>query len=158
MRSQPDCLLVIDMQATPETPSLGFDAAYDPNTVRNCRELIRNAIKHNIQIVFMEYKGCGHTHPDLVELVESYDKVAYVVKSEDDGGCYFHNRHDKEKWKFMKIQVCGVNISACVQATVETLIDIGYDVEVVRKACNGPSEYAHDEFDHYPSAPNLVLA
>ena len=137
---RPDCLLVIDMQE-------GFDSAKDPRTIKNCQQLIRQAIEDEIQIVLMEYENNGYILTQLTDLIKVYPKVTFLSKDEDDGGKIFDQCVSNKKWSFKNIQVCGVNIDACVKDTVRTLVYKHYNVQVVQKACNATRQKRNASFD-----------
>jgi hypothetical protein len=82
--------------------------------------------------MLLEYSGYGQTLPALTKFLNGYALTVTRLKRDDDGSIevmkFFR---DKEKHS---LHVCGVNISACVLATVEGLVGYGYHVKVLKKA------------------------
>lgn len=137
-----EALLIVDMQS-------GFSAAHNKRTIAACQKLILKAKKDKALIIVLEYNGHGHTLPQLVELIEDYPNRHFLVKTQDDGSFDVHNFLTAKGIRIMGINVCGVNSDACVQFTSETLAEMGYNVFVIKKACNtyhkrgkGWNEYA----------------
>jgi len=147
-----EALLVVDMQAMKGQYGIeGFKGAYNERTVQGCLILIQDAMLKGLPIVFLEYTHFCCTHHKLMEAVEDYHSVAFVKKSRDNGGNEFHEINTERGWNARHIKVCGVNIGACVAATVHGLdrMGKGYKMQVVRQACNNASteDPDHATFD-----------
>jgi len=127
----PYVLCIIDMQ---------------PQGFRNCNliivpvlQLVRQAIVDNAFIVIAHFKGCGETHPQIIQELQHYLNKANV----------WHNKNDKSKpiqtellcrQIFVReLRVCGVNTEYCVKDTVHGLAKKYHQVQikVVESACNG---------------------
>lgn len=137
-------LLVVDMQ-------IGFDESKSKRVIRECQKLIRQAIKDKNKIIVLEYEDYGKTIPEL-KILLNHHKVKYIVKKIDDGGDPVHSHIQKRNWKITEIQICGICLSACVKATSERLADMGYEVVVIKKACD--KEFYKELL---PQHKNLVL-
>lgn len=137
-------LIIIDMQYEFDTAEKVVDPVCDA---------VRQAKAEGRQIVVVEYKCWGHwpneqecacrTYTQITSLLEGYENLIFVTKEYDGGG-----REIKEAViDFPSIvDVCGVNIGACVRDTVEQLARLAPDSEFIllEKACNG--------WDNEPSA------
>lgn len=80
--------------------------------VRNTVRAIRKVREINGDVVCIEYRGCGPTHPKIMgELHKgSFD----LVIKERDGICLYHKLSKYEKAIF-----CGINLDCCVESTIE---------------------------------------
>lgn len=123
-------LIIIDMQR--EYSASGFIVP------AVCNQIVK-AKNRKEQIVLVEYRcfGCRRrkdcfyknefntstkceTHDAILELLREYPKLIRVQKNADDGS----DELVKAVSKFpTNVNVCGVNTSACVKATVEGLIE-----------------------------------
>lgn len=109
---------------------------------------IRQAIKDDADILFVEYQGCGDTVPNLTDLVKHLGstKVHKVVKSGDDGSEDIMEKINREDLKSDHLKVVGVNTDCCVYRTVSGL-KFRYPeskIEVVADACHsnwGPDSH-----------------
>jgi len=80
-------------------------------------------------------------HKDVLSAVAGYDKVVIVEKHSCCGGpevqaalwelCW-------QRWECFPnvLTACGVNTEACVAETVNWLAEVGFEVIVVKDACN----------------------
>jgi nicotinamidase-related amidase len=138
-------LLVIDMQ-------IGFKESKSKRVISECQKLIQQAIKNKDKIVILEYVDFGETRKEIKDALGNY-KVKYIIKNTDDGGDHVHSYLQKRNWQATEIKVCGICLSACVRVTSERLADMGYEVAVIKKACD--KEFYEEGL---PSHKNLVLA
>ena len=135
-----EALVIIDMQAY-------FKTALHKGTIRNCITQIRKAIKEEISILVLEYEDLddedriGDTLPKLKKHLDPYCETHYIKKHQDDGGHDIINYiEDEGIGLIQKFRVCGVNITACVASTVDTLInEWDAEIEIIKKACNDRS-------------------
>lgn len=130
-------LLIVDMQKY-------FNAACDPLTISNCQEEIKKAIKNRAAIIFLEYAGCGKTAPELLNLIQKYDRVYVKTKKDDDGSFEAMSIINNYRLAKSTIRVCGVNTDCCVLSTVVGLHALlpNAKIEVIEKACN--SDWQHE--------------
>lgn len=125
-----------------------------------CRE-VRWAKKHNLPIICLEYTDiCGtgaiiRTAVEIRNEIGKYHSVWYVRKNSDGGGNEVNDvvqglvpdwglasgsckLRRMVGWRMGKknttFRICGVNLEACVQDTTNELLDMGYNVDVVRGA------------------------
>lgn len=145
MKTPVKLLLIVDMQ-------IGFDESKNKRVIRECQRLIKQAIQNKDKIILLEYESYSETRKEIKDTLAKY-RVKYITKSIDDGGDYVHSHIQKRNWKVIEIKVCGVCLSACVKATSERLADMGYEVVVVKKACD--KEFYDNAL---PRHANLVLA
>ena len=138
-------LIIIDMQYE-------FDAAED--VVGPVCDAVRQAKNEGRQIVLVEYKCWNHfpnaetcgcrTYYEITSLLEGYTNLVVVTKANDGGG---REIIDAVSVFPSDVDVCGVNIGACVRETVEQLSRLVPDSEftLLEQACNGwdngPSAY-----------------
>lgn len=129
-------LIIVDMQAE-------FNAANGKKVIANCKREIRKAMKDNVGIIFLEYNGCGTTHPELMDLVDGYSKALFETKDEDDGSEEAEFSIRSHRCNKTYIKVCGVNTDCCVKYTVRGLTArfSRATIEVIGDAC--ASDYDH---------------
>jgi len=142
-------LLVIDMQNY-------FPASLKESTIQACRKLIRQFVKDKGIIIFVEYYPYGPTLHRLKKLIPEKYRPFYVVKKTINNGTRKIDGFIKRKgYKGKDVTACGVNSDCCVKETCYGLAKRGYNVTVVKKACNRNSSNA--TFPKYPKSANLVL-
>lgn len=125
-------LCIIDMQPY-------FSASQNPLTIEACQLEIIKAIKNGYYIFFVEWEGEGATDNRLTSLTESYSKVHFIFKNQDEGSSVIMRKVYDLGIVNSKFKVCGVNTDACVKTTVIGLAEYGRagrPVEVISKACN----------------------
>ena len=133
-----------------------FPAANNTKTIRECRRLIHKAKKDNNIIIVLEYEDYNTTLPQLTKLLINYPQAYYVTKSIDNGSKDVSNLIWKRGLKITDITVCGVNSDACVKETSASLAEMGYTINIVKKACNTDCTYfAKEIWKAYPTHPNL---
>lgn len=125
-----EVLIIIDMQ-----PS-HFSAAKHTSTILNCQKEIKSAIQNNSYIFFIEYELCGPTDLSLTDLTYSYENKYFITKYHDDGAPEIKNKIIELRIKNPLLKLCGVNTDACVKMTAYGLIDLGYSVNLIKKACH----------------------
>lgn len=149
-------LLVIDMQAY-------FSAARNKRVQEEVSKEIRQAIKDNMPIIFLEYIGCGSSVKQLTKNVahpNHYDKSYLIGKTTGGGSREVLTLIKAFRLPQKHIKVCGVNTSACVFETTVGLRQKlkGSKIELLVNACNDSSksghEYALQSFREYH---NIVL-
>lgn len=120
----PHTLIVIDMQP-------GFSPNH-PKLISNVSEEINLAKANNAGIIFLEYwrkmfngdidNTFKDTLPELLSLVDGYDKVERVKKFECSGEmaiCDFLNSHPE--YNRENFVICGIYVDQCVYQTVNDL-------------------------------------
>lgn len=107
-------LVIIDMQT-------GFVLSDNRTLVSNCRREIKNAIKNEWAIIFVEYKGLGRTIGELRSLTKKYPWVTTVVKNSDDGGIDILDTIFEKGYSNCRIRICGIYAELCVKSTVISL-------------------------------------
>lgn len=129
-------LCIVDMQP--------YFNACDFNTISRVVDLVQRAIQREMNIVVLEYHGCGSTSERISYLLRSYPKVATISKSKNDGSVEFIEICDFYGFSMKKIFVCGVFTEYCVAETVRGLRHrLPHSrIAVVLKATNGSSSYA----------------
>ena len=132
----PYVLCIIDMQPVGFTNSNLI--------IDNVLDLVREAMVNKAFIVIAQYKGCGETHINIINEIQTYPYKEYI----------WHNKNDKSKpiQEALKnifvrqMKVCGVNTEYCVIETVHGLTKkFHIPIKVIEKACNGTDriiEYA----------------
>lgn len=142
--SIPYCLVVIDMQEA-------FDAANDPQTIHNVKQLINKAKDDLADIIILEYypKWHGHTHKEILELIDGYEFGRTLVKSEDDGSEAILDSGYTNTFFLL----CGVNTAACVARTACGMSELfpQSQIDIDFGACNQPAEWEHQ----YPDEADL---
>lgn len=130
-------LVVVDMQNE-------FAASCKLEVVTGVAAEITKAQQQHLPIVLVEYEGCGPTHKCLLQLLKGYPYKARVHKKDDDGSTEIIRTLRRRGFNEECLRVCGVNVDACVWATVEGLLcKLKYSrVEVVKAAC--ATEYKFD--------------
>jgi nicotinamidase-related amidase len=124
----PYVLCIIDMQP------IGFNNS--TLIIDNVLDLVREAIVNKAFIIIAQYKGCGETHINIINEIQTYPYKEYI----------WHNKNDKSKpiQEALKnifvrqMKVCGVNTEYCVKDTVHGLAKkFPIPIKVIEKACNG---------------------
>jgi hypothetical protein len=114
--------------------------------LENVLQLVRDAVLDKAFIVIAQFKGCGDTHINIINEIQTYPYKVYV----------WHNKNDKSKpiqqalnhlnIFTRQIKVCGVNTEYCVLETVHGLAKkFHIPIKVIEHACNGTDkiiEYA----------------
>jgi len=109
------CLLVIDMQ-------WGFDTSR-PKWLRDrVKRKIAEYKDNGDLIVLVEYEGYRRTAPSVRKVAEGYENTYVVIKDCDDGSYEVkEDIIDHFGKKIEVVEVCGVNLNACVRSTVKGL-------------------------------------
>lgn len=140
-------LLIIDMQKS-------FEASCDPKTIEECKALIGQAKSNKEPIILVEYKGSGSTLRQLTKLLTQYPHKHIVKKRCDDGTKEVNDYIFKKRLKINEFKVCGVNSDCCVLETSTGLARLGYQINIVKKACN--TDWNPEKaWGKYPKLPNL---
>jgi nicotinamidase-related amidase len=129
-------LVIVDMQPD-------FNAANGTRVITNCLREIKQAMKDNASIIFLEYAHSGHTLAILSNATANYDKSYITTKNEDNGAPQVSKLISKHKMPHKLIKVCGVNTDCCVKCTVEGL-SLRYNqtsIDVIADACH--SDWYH---------------
>lgn len=141
-------LLIIDMQK-------GFKSAKKKSTILECKKLIRQAKRRKRPIIILEYYQEGETLPELTELLYDYPLTFHALKRKDDGGRAVHKLIRQHHFNVDEIIVCGVNISACVLETCDSLSK-RYRIRVIKRACNDEGRwYGRAGWSRYREHANL---
>lgn len=131
-------LIVVDMQER-------FSASTRARVLKNCQREITQAVLDDAHIIFLEYRYCGPTLPNLKEVLHS--KCTFKEKWSDDGSAEVEsevvlNRLPKH------FKVCGVNTDCCVYSTVQGLTARfpTATIDVIADACD--SDWQHQNGIH----------
>jgi len=106
--------------------------------INSCMEVIRLAMKKNMRIFLLEYKGCGPTNNKIKSLLALYHSVYVLLKHGLSGSYALQKAFDRMNLYPRNVYVCGVYTDWCVEATVH----------VIKKAC------FPKEFDQYKEGKN----
>lgn len=153
------CLIVIDMQHR-------FEASQQEWLQENIALKIQEFIACDEPIIFVEYsehiykdgKDSGvriddPTYQLLHAAAKDYTLLRTVFKDYNDGSCEIIRCMNEERWNPDIIQICGVNLDACVEETVIGLIDFLPEKEylVLEDCCashnNWEESICHFEFE-----------
>ena len=145
-------LLIVDMQDE-------FPSSKKHQTICECIKLICRAKLNLEPIIVLEYVNFGNTLTRLSRMLSRYDRRYLVKKNDNDGSDEIHDFVVKTKLGITDFTICGVNLDACVQETATGLAEIGYNVKVVKKACNtdGPRCFSESGWRNYPKMANLKV-
>ena len=124
-------LTVIDMQEE-------FTAANCPDTIAEVKKLCRKARRNKWPIILVEYAGAHQTLEEIQDVVKGYGQAFTLTKNKDDGSDVI-SKFVAGKNLPDGVVACGVNTQFCVHDTVRGLLEKNHRVEVVKKACNGPT-------------------
>lgn len=129
-----------------------FKAAKEKWVVAGVINQIRLAKQRSAGIVVVEYKGCGRTHPKILNALKGYQRVVNAKKEQDDGTLAILNAIKRNFFSEDRIRVCGVNTSCCVMDTIEglSLVFPNSEIQVVADSCN-------DEYSHLGAGAYLYL-
>lgn len=136
MPSMSKVLVIIDIQncfyGRPRWAGPIFNEIRDPLI-----KAIDNAKKNNHHILVVKHGECASYDVSsfLKKALAGYKNKSSVVKFDDDGSVVINARLKKLKLCDHIISICGVNTSQCIFDTVNGLIDLGYNVEVISEAC-----------------------
>ena len=86
-------------------------------------------------------KGLGITVPEVKDFLcndtKIFEKSAFSALEDEDV-------FDEIKtWNKRQIVICGVETHICVSQTVNSLVELGYDVSVISDACGSRAEQEH---------------
>lgn len=148
-------LVVVDMQ-----PS--FEAAKNAKTIKQVVKLTKEAVSTGNRVVVLEYENYGSTHKKILDLLNP--DFCKVIKKSADGGHFhvaaaiqdFNGFDGMGNPKNYTIDVCGVNLNACVRQTALGLKKLGFEVNVIKEACNQPSWWDSAEAAHKTLIENGV--
>lgn len=148
----PYTLLIIDMQ--PDC----FNSATGKRVRKNCLREIKQAVKDQAHILFLEYYASGDTDPELLAAAPEGSR-SILIKHQDDGSREVedHVRVFKRPTNF---RICGINTDYCVLSTVRGLTSRFpmSKIQVVADACD--SDWNHlgglDELTQMIGKENVV--
>ena len=143
-----NALLIIDMQEF-------FTASKKQRTINECVKLIQEAKKKRQHIILVEYTSFGNTLSQLTNMLSKYGKLHKIEKATDDGGDNVHRYILKEKLNISSFTVCGVNSDACVRETSERLAELGYNIVIVKSACNTTLHWCGKNWSLYRKLKNI---
>ena len=120
---------------------------------------IERAKKKKQHIIFVEYASRTSTYRVLLDVVEDYKLVKKICKYSDNGAKEIAQALGN--YRDIEIDVCGVNLGACVQDTAYGLLKYKRfrKVNILVTACNDTEsgfQYAIGIFKQYPD-PKLKL-
>lgn len=84
-------------------------------------KLVEGAVKDKVPIIFVEFRGFGRTHKDLVKFTKNYTKKLHVKKPGNDGSDQVLQACKKLGIRPSHFVVCGIYFRFCVRATVDGL-------------------------------------
>ena len=153
LANQGPVLVVIDMQP-------GYKASSDAITQWFVKQEISRARLENQLILIVEYHAheMGETYPDIMKLVDGYERAVVVPKSGDDGSAEILRACAARGFSQTSFRMCGVNSDACVLESVQGLVDKepGCSITVVQDACNCLTGRASDVwYEDFPAIPNV---
>jgi len=131
-------LIVVDMQNK-------FPGVDQPWLIANVVKHVKAARKSNVPVVLVEMCSFGPTNPEIKRVLKGYDNYTTVKKFGCDGSVQV-SKALRKKWKMTPpttLKIAGVYTTACIGATVDGLLDKGYQVKVIEEACCGglPGHY-----------------
>lgn len=97
---------------------------------------IKYAKKDNDRIIVVEFDRTSATYPEIMKVLKGYEKHSVVTKSDVDGSRQVMSILPR-KQEFV-LNVCGVNLNACVYYTVKGLLKhkAVKSVNLLLPACN----------------------
>jgi Isochorismatase family len=124
-------LLCIDLQSK-------FGVHHHSRVVNSAEREIRQAITDDSPIVMVEYKNCGPTVDQLLDLTMQHSKVHRIEKIGDDGSEEVMTTIKEHKLPHDYLKVCGVNTDICVYCTIYSIHKHWphTHIEIVADACN----------------------
>lgn len=132
-------LLIIDVQEKL------LNAVFNKETLEKKAEIMAKTAKIlNIPVIITEQypKGLGTTIPSIKnvfgESFQAYEKSAFSALDEEN---IFDAIKASDKHQ---IVVFGIETHICINQTVNTLIELGYDVSIISDACGSRSKFEHD--------------
>ncbi|MBR6127661.1 isochorismatase family protein [bacterium] len=132
-------LFVIDVQ------DKLLNAAFNKEVLKNKAEIMVKAANIlNIPIIVTEQypKGLGETIPEIKNVYSEkffpYEKSSFSALDEESifDALKNYDRH--------QIVVLGIETHICINQTVNTLIELGYDVSIICDACGSRSSFEHN--------------
>ena len=141
-------LVVIDMQKE-------FSDTAEP-IIPKVVQQIKRAKKENYYIILVKYAMSIYgpaIYKELLDAVRGYKKSKIINKDNDDGSREVSRTFANQR--NISVDICGVNLSACVSDTAYGLVKYKKfrEVNIIVNACNDtPSgqRYANAEFNKYP--------
>ncbi len=139
-------LVVVDMQP-------GYGMCMTPDVIDAVELLIREAVKADSLIVFLEFAD-GPTLRRLLRHVRGYDQYVIEQKQKCDGSKQVLDACKRGLYDTKAFVVCGVDTHVCVRMTARKLAfkKPGSKVEVVKEACG--AEHGN-KWRLFPRAHNL---
>lgn len=120
-------LVVIDMQEE----FLEFMGNWRDEYVEQVALQVKRARRAERPIILIRYVGCGPTVKEISSLVSDYELCAVRSKDQNSGSKEvveaLRELEVDTKW----LSVCGVNMSHCVQETIEGLTKRGFFVRAI---------------------------
>lgn len=138
-RNYPYCLCVIDMQ-----PS--FEASQDPDTMKACLDLVKKAMDDDAFIAIAQYIRYGKTDSRITKLVGGYRHVGVCWADQDNKADAIMNLLSRNNVQTIDYHLCGVNLDACVHATIYFLMKT-YRKKLIlhESACNTTNLLYYDD-------------
>ena len=139
-------LVVVDMQHD-------FETSHNLDTIDAVVGLINRADELDWNVILVEFKGYGITHPQITDAIDNLELGGYlglVSKRDDCGSTEIHAELrlldlDSEVEEFI---MCGVNTTACVLATALGLSRLYPHAKITfaLNACNQPRHWERDGY------------
>lgn len=130
-----EAFVVIDMQPEFKQPSY-------KRIIPHIRMKIGGAKYFDHHVIFVEYKDCGDTLPELVKDTKAHhpSKVHFITKKGCNGAIELSKK--LRKLKIERINVGGVNSDVCVMETIEGVALLMPELKVsVLESCCGQNTY-----------------
>ncbi len=143
------CLVIIDMQ-------WWFPSARESWLILNIVDRIKKYIKRNEPIIILEYTDndnkFGQSVPEILEAVDGYKNCFFRTKMNNDGGKEVSDIMYEQDLDVSEFEVCGVNLDACVMATVVTMSwdYCNIPINIILDCCNSGTNQrdAEDDFNY----------
>lgn len=126
---------------------------------RNISACVKQAVKDNAGIVFLEFTDCGKTIYSLRRKVSKYKNAYFIEKSVEDGSDEVHWSINENKFPPTKIKVVGAYTDHCVKQTVFGLSKMfpTSNIEVIKRACHNYYDCAQMSFDDMNKLKNVKV-
>ena len=114
--------------------------------IENCKKLINKAMKDNNPIIFLEFKGCGETIPELSDLAKDYEHKYVGIKETCSGADQIKEIVDRYNLQSKYLMISGIWTDQCVLSSVSGLRSKYPDshISVIANACGSQTKFQYD--------------